>query len=137
DTAAGEQHAFLWEAGTMTDLGTLGGTFSQAFAINGQGQVVGRSSITGAGRPFHAFLWEAGRMTDLGTFGADESQAFDINDRVQVVGRTEAGASPIHAFCWDRSTTSDGRRAQTFGINTTGHVVGVARIRPGGAGPGH
>src|SRR2546430_10008114 len=32
-------HAFLWDNGTMTDLGTLGGTQSVANAINNAGQV--------------------------------------------------------------------------------------------------
>src|SRR5205807_1160845 len=34
-------HAFLWQAGTMIDLGTLGGASSIALAINNAGQVVG------------------------------------------------------------------------------------------------
>src|SRR5690242_11099167 len=33
--------AFEWSNGTMTDLGTLGGNFSQGAAINGSGEVVG------------------------------------------------------------------------------------------------
>ena len=40
---------------TMTDLGTLGGTFSSGHAINAQGQVTGFSDTAGGGT--HAFRW--------------------------------------------------------------------------------
>src|SRR6266849_5364546 len=54
-TASGKQHAFLWQNGKMTDLGTLGGRGSHPRAINGRGQVVG-DSATASGKQ-HAFLW--------------------------------------------------------------------------------
>ena len=40
---------------TMTDLGTLGGTFSSGHAINAQGQVTGDADTAGGGT--HAFRW--------------------------------------------------------------------------------
>ena len=55
-TASGAEHAFLWEGGTMTDLGTLGGRDSGATGINARGQVVGYSST--ASGAIHAVLWE-------------------------------------------------------------------------------
>lgn len=48
-------HAFLWQSGKMTDLGTLGGRASMALAINERGQIVGWSETkTG---DTHAVLW--------------------------------------------------------------------------------
>jgi probable HAF family extracellular repeat protein len=39
--AAGGTHAFLYAAGTLTDLGTLGGASSCGLAINKSGQITG------------------------------------------------------------------------------------------------
>ena len=49
NTASGATHAFLWEDGRMTDLGTLPGG-GEAHGINARGQVVGHSNG-------HAVLW--------------------------------------------------------------------------------
>jgi probable HAF family extracellular repeat protein len=40
----------------MEDLGTLGGTFSSAVAVNSLGQVAGTASTAGDGE-YHATLW--------------------------------------------------------------------------------
>src|SRR5206468_8509587 len=44
-STATNDHAFLWEKGAMTDLGTLGRR-SVPTAINDRGQVAGRSELT-------------------------------------------------------------------------------------------
>jgi probable HAF family extracellular repeat protein len=55
--AGGNGHALLWQNdGTMTDLGTLGGSYSDGAAINDNGQIAGTSSTTGDATR-HATLW--------------------------------------------------------------------------------
>jgi len=74
----------------ISDLGTLGGTFSIATGVNDLGQVVGYSAT--ADGATHAFLWQSGTMTDLGTLraAAGESHATGINRLGQVVGYSTA-----------------------------------------------
>ena len=88
---------------SITDLGTLGGSFSEAQGINSRGQVVGRSSVVPGEFHVHAFLWEDGQMTDLGTLpGRSESVAFDINSRGQVVGSGTTASGEEHAVLWSK-----------------------------------
>ncbi len=95
--ASANFHAFLWQNGSMQDLGTLGGDYSAAEAINENGQVVGTARL--ANSTPHAFLWQNGSMQDLGALTWDQSIAYDINDKGQVVGALQTGQNS-HAFVW-------------------------------------
>jgi probable HAF family extracellular repeat protein len=82
--AAGGTHAFLYAAGTLTDLGTLGGVSSCGLAINTSGQIAGYAD-TGADR--HAFVYASGIMTDLtAVSGMPTTTGLAINTAGDVVG---------------------------------------------------
>src|ERR1700730_6699733 len=84
-----------------TDLGTFGGTYSAAAAVNANGQVVGYATTAG-NLATHAFSWtQLGGMVDLGTFGGTTSAATAVTASGQVVGyATTAGDAATHAFSW-------------------------------------
>jgi probable HAF family extracellular repeat protein len=87
-------HAFSWQNGVMTDLGTLSGPggYSRAESVNRLGQIVGFSWV---GNAIHGFLYEGGVMTDLGAPPGAVSPnvvAIAINDLSHIAG--EAHFSP-------------------------------------------
>jgi probable HAF family extracellular repeat protein len=70
---------------TITDIGKLlGTTFSEAFAVNAGGEVVGTWEKAGSGA-LRAFLFADKKATDLGTFGAFGALAMGINDANRAV----------------------------------------------------
>jgi len=143
--ASGRNRAFTLQlgpdgtAGAMHDLGTLCtsegveqicGSQSFAAAMNGFGDVVGWSEISGG--KVHAFLWSAeDGMKDLGSLVADgESRAYAINDHGYVVGVGDADGGKQEAFLWvpgygiQKLGTLSGMAAGGVGIGSLGRVVG-------------
>ena len=101
-------HALVWQNGSPTNLGSLGGAFTNvAYDINNRGQVAGVSDLPGDATG-HAFLWENGEMTDPGTLPGDFfSAAFAINDNGQVVGQSCDQNGNCRAFLWQNGVMFD------------------------------
>jgi probable HAF family extracellular repeat protein len=119
-----------WTATTLvssiTDLGTLGGEFSDAFGINNDPasvQIVGRS--TDAADCLHAFVWTApGPMIDLGTLGGKYAVAWEINNHGQAVGQSDDASGQDWAVVW--TNTGSGWVIENLGT-LSGTCCAVAR----------
>ena len=95
----GSEHAALWQNGAMSDLGTLGGTYSKACGINDCGQVVGDSYLPNGSD--HAFIWQDGQMTDLGALpGGNWSQAFGVSNNGWIIGMSSDNMYSTNPVLW-------------------------------------
>jgi probable HAF family extracellular repeat protein len=115
----------------ITDLGTLGGTSSEAEGINHGGQVVGNADLPGD-ESQHAFLYNGSTMTDLGTLGGTWSEALAVNPTGQAAGfATVTDDAAVHAFFYNGSAMTDlgtfgGTESAASAINAGGQVAGYA-----------
>jgi probable HAF family extracellular repeat protein len=121
---------FLWQDGTMIDLGGLGGTFGFAQCANNRGQVIGQSNLLGDENQ-HAFLWEQGTMKDLGTLGGSFSLALWLNNTGEIVGDSDTpGNESFHATLWkggrieDLGTLEGDCASRAFAINSRSQIIG-------------
>ena len=105
-------HAILWQNGTATNLGNLGGTGRAygniALGLNQLGQVVGNSDLAGD-KTNHAFLWTKEKgIQDLGTLPGDVNSAgISINDRGEVVGVSLDANANLRAYHWQSGKMAD------------------------------
>ena len=121
--------AVVWKDGQIIDLGTFGGTFSYANAINNQDQAVGFALNTTPDSfdlgdfcenfpmptQMRAFIWQNGVKQDLGTLGGTDSCALYVNQRGQAAGHSftdsivnpSTGLPTIDPFLWDRGRMLD------------------------------
>ena len=125
----------------ITDLGTLGGTQSFAYALNDLGQVVGQSWITGDASS-HSFLYSNGKMTDLYPLNSQGVQTVGptcINNAGQIASGVIIGGVYVPAIL--NSATGDltltgslggvtpyGFNGVATSINNAGNVVGYSYV---------
>ena len=125
-------HAYSRSGGIWTDLGTLGGTNSNATSINASGTVVGFSNT--AGGSTHAFSYQSGVMTDIGTLpGGNMSNAYAINSTGVIVGSSDLTGGATHAFSYWAGGMTDlgtlgGSYSEAYAVNTLGDVTGYSTI---------
>jgi probable HAF family extracellular repeat protein len=141
-----QSRAFIWTDSTgMLDLGTLGGAYAQAAAINDAGFVTGTSQVsTIPGSATHAFTYQplsstehfTAQMRDLGTLGGNASYGMSINANNHVAGYSTINNvdDRIHAFFHDGQTMKDlgslaneglGEDSAALAMNNLDQVVGV------------
>jgi probable HAF family extracellular repeat protein len=147
--------AVLWsDQGEIKDLGTFGGQYAIAQAINNRGQVVGvaenaipdPNAIFNWGLQARAFLWDpkTKKMRDLGTLGTgNDAFAAYVNDYGHVAGYAYTNTTPnsentywcgnkvptADPFFWDGIKMWDvgtlgGNCGVALGLNNHGQVIG-------------
>jgi probable HAF family extracellular repeat protein len=148
-----ESRAFMWSSQTgMIDIGTLGGAYAQAYAINDAGYITGASQTQGMGPMLttHAFIYRGpsapygryNRMVDLGVLGGVSSYGMAINSYNHVVGYSTItnNDARVHAFLHDGAKMIDlgslggpGNRwgsdvSVALGVNSLDQVVGYTYL---------
>lgn len=136
-------HAFVYQAGTVTPVGDLGGGDTRANDINNLGQVVGISKLPPDGQgksASHAFLWDHGVMRDLGTLGGGKfSNAKAINDVGHMAVVADDTAGKVQLYLHDgtsarklHSCNDDGRAMYPVAINNHDDIVANTDIEEEG-----
>lgn len=122
----------------MQDLGTLGGAWGSANAINNASQIAGAASpATGHKR---AVRWDAGTIGELGSLGSFRSYGWGINNHGDVAGYKWSTGGYV-AFLWrDGGANGPGGSSPVvlgptwswaYDVNDARQVVGYFRV-PGG-----
>jgi probable HAF family extracellular repeat protein len=145
--------AVYWENGRLAELGTLGGPNSYAYALGGNGEIVGVAETPeiyqGSDHVGRAVVWVNDVPRDLGTLGGRLGAALAVNASGTIVGgcQREAdptlGREPMRACLWLNGTAQDlgdlgGEQAAAYDVNERGCAVGwsdTSQQLPSGFGP--
>jgi probable HAF family extracellular repeat protein len=135
---------FLWRAGHMSALPTVGGNNGQASAINNRGEVVGfaetaNTDPTCPPAPTSSpVLWKKGHAQPLPLVGTDpDGVAFGINEQGQAVGYSGNCFFATHAVMWKNNTAFvlkdlGGTLSNVaYVINNLGQIAGKVRSADG------
>jgi probable HAF family extracellular repeat protein len=134
-TTAFNTRAFLWQNGQMTNLGSLTGNVSAAYAVNALGTAVGNSPVSN-GNP-RAAMWRDGKIIDLTPDVAvyESSWASSINDAGKWTGSVQLEEMPPwHGFVAEGFARTPlghlgGGSSFPNDINNAGQVVGSSYTR--------
>ena len=123
---------FVLRKDSIRELGTLGGIFSGAHAVNSRGIAAGYAGVPGPGTS-HAALFRGDIVEDLGTLGGDRSLATGINNAGEVVGYSDTtNNEEVRGFVVRKGQMYDlgtfgGRDSEAFAINNLSQIVGRAQ----------
>ena len=145
----GEAHAIVWtlnaigQISARSDLGTLGGQFSAATGLNGNGDASGLFKHNVHDQPAICLVQNGSTMINLGSLGT-YSRAWDINDNGAIAGRYEilnkrTAQTAEYAFVYEDGAMQDllgkisGRTSWTrlfnaSGLNNGGDIVGTGML---------
>lgn len=124
--------AFLLDENGFKALGTLGGSGSDASAINDAGVIVGQAMTGASGDTVaHAFVYSGGEMADLGTLeDGRSSNAFDVNSYSVVVGNSDTPDGRYVGVDFGRMRplrTLGGDGSYAWAVNDFDVIVGSAQ----------
>lgn len=127
-------HAFRWQSGQYTDLGTWpgAGPYSKAFGINNAGTIVGLNANV-------ASVWKNGVVSALPMPPGISAftPAIDINDAGDIIATGSKGYPIEVGVLWrngqpiDLGTLTGGTISRAYRINETGEIVGEAKASDG------
>jgi probable HAF family extracellular repeat protein len=119
----------------ITDLGTFGGSFSNAIAIDPTGAVVGSAHTGSVPVTVEAYVWNGGALQPLAMLpGGVASFAGDIAGPY-IAGEIDYPTT-FHAMLWSSGSPKDlgtlgGKFSSALGVNSSGWVVGYSEIAGG------
>ena len=130
---SGQYAAVLWSNSVAYNLGTLGGTNSEAFGLNDTGWVAGYAQTNG--NVDRAAIYTSNRWVFVGVNNEASSRAMALNNLGHAVGYSYRRADPAYKpFIRDNQGSRElpliagALKGQAKGINDFGQVIGQAGL---------